>query len=285
MLSHLLILLALSPSTLSSRSDQHSSRYEDRNPSCEVTSDSADGLGFRGKRGLAYNDARQVEYFFASSTMCESCSWAYNWDSRDNGLIGRGLDFVPMLWSPADDHTQRWKLNVEDMIRKGSTHVLSFNECDIASQCNKSAMEASDAHVKHMNPLSTRVRIGAPAVSNSNLAGEGLEWLQAWVDVCKEKGCAYDFCPIHWYSFPESTADLFHHIQRASAICGGKPIWLTEFSSLPLSQGGREVAEWLRGQLPKLDLLASLERYAFFMVDGKLVANGLPTPAGAVYAA
>ncbi|KAH6705730.1 glycosyl hydrolase catalytic core-domain-containing protein [Verticillium dahliae] len=173
--------------------------------------------------------------------MCESCSWAYNWDSRDNGLIGRGLDFVPMLWSPADDHTQRWKLNVEDMIRKG--------------------------------------------VSNSNLAGEGLEWLQAWVDVCKEKGCAYDFCPIHWYSFPESTADLFHHIQRASAICGGKPIWLTEFSSLPLSQGGREVAEWLRGQLPKLDLLASLERYAFFMVDGKLVANGLPTPAGAVYAA
>ncbi|PNH37779.1 hypothetical protein VD0002_g10315 [Verticillium dahliae] len=164
MLSHLLILLALSPSTLSSRSDQHSSRYEDRNPSCEVTSDSADGLGFRGKRGLAYNDARQVEYFFASSTMCESCSWAYNWDSRDNGLIGRGLDFVPMLWSPADDHTQRWKLNVEDMIRKGSTHVLSFNECDIASQCNKSAMEASDAHVKHMNPLSTRVRIGAPAV-------------------------------------------------------------------------------------------------------------------------
>ncbi|CRK44703.1 hypothetical protein BN1723_016380, partial [Verticillium longisporum] len=276
MLSHLLILLASSPSTLSSPSGQPSSRYEGRDLSCEVTSDSADGLGFRGKRGLAYNDARQVEYFFASSTMCESCSWAYNWDSRDNGLIGRGLDFVPMLWSPADDHTQRWKLNVENMIRKGSTHVLSFNECDIASQCNRSAMEAADAHVKHMNPLSTR-QPGRRRIRMAPSLGR--------VDVCKEKGCAYDFCPIHWYSFPESTADLFHHIQRASAICGGKPIWLTEFSTLPLSQGGREVAEWLRGQLLKLDLLASLERYAFFMVDGKLVANGLPTPAGAVYAA
>ncbi|KAM0268253.1 hypothetical protein ACHAQH_010011, partial [Verticillium albo-atrum] len=256
-----------------------------RSQSCKASSDSDIRMEVRGKRGLAYNAAGLVDYFFTGGNVCAFCGWAYNWDSRDNGLTERGLEYVPMLWSPMEDHTGRWKANVEDMIGKGSTHVLSFNECDIASQCNMTAVEAAEAHVEYMNPFSARVRIGAPAVSNSNVEGEGLGWLQAWVDVCKAKGCVYEFCTIHWYSFPENAADLFQHIRRASTICGGKPIWLTEFASLPLSQGGTEAAEWLRAQLPKLDGLDDLERYAFFMVeDGRLVESGRLTQAGEIYA-
>ncbi|KAM0269631.1 hypothetical protein ACHAQH_009696 [Verticillium albo-atrum] len=67
-------------------------------------------------------------------------------------------------------------------------------ECDIASQYNTSSAEAADAHVEFMNPFSPRVRIGSQAVSNSDVAGEGLG-LRAWVDACRDKGCAYDFAP------------------------------------------------------------------------------------------
>ncbi|EGY20834.1 uncharacterized protein VDAG_02358 [Verticillium dahliae VdLs.17] len=277
-------LFVLVQRSLSTASLQASNQITRAQP-CKTPRQPDLSINGRGKRGLAYNAAELVDYFFTGGHTCTSCGWAYNWDSLDNGLTEWGLEFVPMLWSPMEDHTRRWKLNVEEMIGKGSTHVLSFNECDIVSQCNTSPAEAAEAHVEHMNSLAARVRIGSPAVSNSNIKGEGLDWLQTWVDVCKGKGCAYDFCTVHWYSPLENTADLFEHIKQAAAICNNKPIWLTEFSALPLDQDGMEASEWLGAQLPKLDSLRHLERYAFFMVqDGRLTQPGRLNSAGEVYA-
>ncbi|ROT40288.1 hypothetical protein SODALDRAFT_244766, partial [Sodiomyces alkalinus F11] len=233
------------------------------------------------KRGFAYNDAHLVDNFYHGRSSGSKFGWAWNWDSNDNGL-SQSLEFVPTLWGPIDIHTSRWKDNVESMIESGSTHVFSFNECDIASQCNMDAASAADAHVKWMNPYAGRVKIGSPSVSNSNIGGQGLDWLQAWVDSCESKGCVFDFCNVHWYSPIEATETLFDHIKEAARICG-KPVWLTEFA--PLSNDDVAVSAWLEETLPRLDDLAELERYSYFMVsNGKLINGDHLTSAGEAYA-
>lgn len=235
-----------------------------------------------GKRGLAFNKAELCDPFVGS----DKISWAWNWDQQENGLDS-SIEFVPALWGPIDIHTSRWEASAEKALSAGTTHLMSFNECDIASQCNLSPSAAADGHVKYMNPYADRAQIGAPSVSNSNIGGQGLDWLQEWVDVCESKGCKYDFCNVHWYS-PLNAADtLYDHIKQASKICGGKPIWLTEFA--PLGSDGAEASAseasgWLGDVLSKLDALDELERYSYFMVaDGKLTSGSGLSPAGEAY--
>ncbi|PNH60838.1 hypothetical protein VD0002_g6856 [Verticillium dahliae] len=252
-------------------------------PKKETSSGSTGTSG--GKRGFAYNDASLVKNFFTNGNECTNCPWAYNWDSSDNGLSQPGVEYVPQLWGPIDVHLQRWEQNVASSIKAGSTHILSFNECDMPSQCNLDASSAADAHIKHVNPFSKQVKIGSPAVTNSNIPGQGLDWLKAWVDACDAKGCVYDFCVVHWYSPLEAADTLFTHIKQASEICGGKPVWLTEFA--PLSHDDSAVSSWIQTNIPKLDALKELERYSFFMVaegNGKLISSGGLSGAGKAYA-
>ncbi|KAH6667668.1 glycosyl hydrolase catalytic core-domain-containing protein [Verticillium dahliae] len=225
-------------------------------PKKETSSGSTGTSG--GKRGFAYNDASLVKNFFTNGNECTNCPWAYNWDSSDNGLSQPGVEYVPQLWGPIDVHLQRWEQNVASSIKAGSTHILSFNECDMPSQCNLDA---------------------------SNIPGQGLDWLKAWVDACDAKGCVYDFCVVHWYSPLEAADTLFTHIKQASEICGGKPVWLTEFA--PLSHDDSAVSSWIQTNIPKLDALKELERYSFFMVaegNGKLISSGGLSGAGKAYA-
>ncbi|KAM0269043.1 hypothetical protein ACHAQH_009848 [Verticillium albo-atrum] len=236
-----------------------------------------EGKAKKRRRGLAYNAAELVRYFFTGGNTCASFGWAYNWDSRDNGLVEEGLEFVPKLRGPIEDHTRRWRANAEDMLAKGSAHILSFNECDIASQYNTSSAEAADAHVEFMNLFSPRVRIGSPAVFNGDVAGEGPGLAPG--------GCAYDFCAVHWYSSRENTAGLLEYVRQASAICGCRPVWLTEFALVPLSPDDEDAVEWLREVLPLLEVMEHLEQYAYFMVeDGRLVRSGGLSRAGELYA-
>lgn len=235
------------------------------------------------KRGLAFNKAELTTAFTSS----DKISWAWNWDSSANGLDSN-VEYVPTLWGPIDMHTARWNENAEAAIAKGSTHLMSFNECDIASQCNLPASSAADAHVKYMNPFGDKAKIGAPSISNSNIAGQGLDYLRDWVAACETKGCKYDFCNVHWYSPLNAAETLYSHIKEASKICGGKPIWLTEFA--PLADGGAEASpsessSWLSGGvLSELDNLAELERYSFFMVaDGKLTSGSGLSASGQAY--
>ncbi|KAM0329130.1 hypothetical protein ACHAQA_004426 [Verticillium albo-atrum] len=251
----------------------------------ETSEKDTSGTSSTGKRGFAYNEADLVSSFFTNGNECASCGWAYNWDSSDNGLSQSGVEFVPMLWGPIDTHTQRWEENANKAIEAGSTHILSFNECDMPSQCNLDASAAADAHIQYVNPYSEKVQIGAPAVTNSNIGGQGLDWLKAWVEACDAKGCKYDFCVVHWYSPLEAADTLFTHIQEASKICGDKPVWLTEFA--PLSQDDSAVASWIETNIPKLDALEELERYSFFMVgegSGQLISGGGLSGAGKAYA-
>lgn len=67
------------------------------------------------------------------------------------------------------------------MLAKGSTHLLSFNEPDIASQANMAPKQAAAAHPKYMNPYGDQARIGGPVVSNSGEAGQSADWLETFM--------------------------------------------------------------------------------------------------------
>jgi len=125
---------------------------------------------------------------------------------------------------------------------------------------------AAAAHVKLMNPYAGKALIGAPSISNSGLPMEGREWLENFVKECDNQSekCHYDFCNVHWYSEVEYGETLFEHLEKSHEICGGKPIWLTEFAP----KGSDEaIASWLEEAIPRLEALDYLDAYSYFKVE------------------
>lgn len=232
------------------------------------------------KRGIAYNDHALVNALLSQGA---SASWAYNWDSTDGGLSS-SLEFVPMLWSDGEEHTSRWASNVEAMLERGSTHILSFNEPDHAEQANMSPQAAAAAHAKFLGPYASRARIGSPAVTNSGEEGQGVKWLESFMSACEaEPGCQVDFCAAHWYADHNAEGSLRAHLEDVRGVCGDRPVWLTEFAPEGGSEG--DYVSWIEREVRPLDDLEWVERYAYFMVGepGTLTTGGGLNAQGAAY--
>lgn len=238
---------------------------------------SPSGSPFSGKRGIAYNDASLANIF---GGQCESCCWGYNWASRRDDFSSK-FDYVPMLWGNRDMDLANWQQDASDMISQGSKALFSFNEPDIASQSNMSPSEAASLFKSQMNGFHGKALIGAPSVSNSGNANEGLDWLQQFVDACAGE-CQFDFANIHWYSQPQYSDTLFEHIQKAHEITG-KPVWLTEFG--PIDSDAASTDAFIQDVIPKLDKIDYLDAYSYFMVsqDHLMSGDGL-SAAGKMYA-
>lgn len=227
------------------------------------------GSGVSGKRGIAYNDPNMANTFAQS---CESCSWAYSWGSAP-GDLEKNIQYIPMLWGDSSPHTDAWDENCRSALDAGSPAILSFNEPDHAEQANISPAQAAASHAKLINPYAGQALIGSPGVTNSGDPGQGLEWLQSFMDACKAQdgGCAIDFCAVHWYSEAQYADTLFEHIEKAHEICDNKPIWLTEFAPLG-SDADKE--EFMKTVIPKLDAIEYLDAYSYFMVsEGNLMST------------
>lgn len=210
------------------------------------------------KRGLAYNDGSLLELFLGTGT---KCGWSYNWGFTADSSAPSSLEYVPMLWSPSK--ASGWDEAAEAAITAGSEYFLSFNECDNSGQCNLDAASAATSHQEYMNTYSGRVKIGTPAITNSQTTGEGIEWLTAFLEAC-DGACDYDFCPFHWYN----TADVDEFLSHASdvyAACG-KDVWVTEFAPTGTDD---EINTFLTDLMDQLDNNATysfVTRYAYFMV-------------------
>ncbi|KAF5678923.1 glycoside hydrolase [Fusarium heterosporum] len=242
------------------------------------SSSSGGSVGFSHKRGVCYNDVDLANTF---ASECENCGWGYNWDSDSGGL--KGLNFIPTLWNDQPLHTDRFAANCEKALNNGAKAIFSFNEPDNAGQANMSPAAAAKAHVKWMNPYAGKALIGAPSISNSGNAGEGVEWLTSFVSECESEGCHYDFCNVHWYSGVEYGETLFDHLEASHKACGGKPIWLTEFAPAGSDEA---IAEWLKDAIPRLEDLSYLDAYSYFKVEsGMLMTSASQLSSyGSVYA-
>lgn len=131
---------------------------------------SATGNTYSGvKRGLAYNEASLC------STFGSKFGFGYNWGQVENNDIG--TNFIPMMHKPSDSTAEDWLANVDKAVKKGSTAVMGFNECDQDSQCNLGVDAACTAWKSYMNPIKAShpdVTIIGPSVTNGGEANKGL---------------------------------------------------------------------------------------------------------------
>ncbi|EKJ71053.1 hypothetical protein FPSE_08789 [Fusarium pseudograminearum CS3096] len=239
---------------------------------------SSGSAGLSHKRGVCYNNVDLANTFYND---CANCGWGYNWDSESGGLDS-GLTFIPTLWSDDAVHLDRFASNCAKSLANGAKAIFSFNEPDNGGQAHMTPEAAAAAHIKHLNPYAGKALIGAPSISNSGLPMEGREWLSAFVEACGDK-CHFDFCNIHWYSEVEYGETLFEHIEKSSEICGGKPIWLTEFAPKGSDDA---IASWLEETIPRLEALDTLDAYSYFKVEtGMLMTSETEmSKYGSVYA-
>lgn len=170
-----------------------------------------------------------------------------------------------MLWSNADDLTSIWNGNVQNAISKyGADSVLAFNEPDgCCWECGNSCMNvtlAVSAYQQWVQPWAGKVRLGAPAVTNSITTGMGVDYLEQFVKSCKR--CTIDFIPIHWYGSVLDPGSFKTYVQSVRTKFR-KPIWITEFGTT--SGTDDQIIAFLKNVLPWLDRQAYVERYAYFM--------------------
>ena len=60
-----------------------------------------------------------------------------------------------------------WVSDVDNAISRGAKHILSFNEPDLATEANMTPLEAAKAYLQWIQPFAGRVKLGAPAASES----------------------------------------------------------------------------------------------------------------------
>jgi hypothetical protein len=227
-----------------------------------------------GKRGLAYNTASLLTCFEDSSHV----SWGYNWDSDSAGLSS-SFNYVPLLWGLS--HTDVWNTRATSAIANGATHLMSFNEPDMTSQANMSPEDAASAYKTWMMPFAGKAKLGAPAVTNGG-GSMGLNWLSAFLEACD--GCQVDFVTIHWYDSASNTAYFKEHVQNATDVAGGKPVWVTEFAPTG-NPSNADISTFLEDVMPWMDSQSFVERYSYFMAsDGALISGTEPSAFGQTYA-
>jgi len=227
-----------------------------------------------GKRGLAYNTASLLTCFEDSTQV----SWGYNWDSDSAGLSS-SFNYVPLLWGLS--HTDVWNSRATSAIANGATHLMSFNEPDMTSQANMSPEDAASAYKTYMMPFAGKAKLGAPAVTNGG-GSMGLNWLAAFLEACDD--CQVDFVTIHWYDSASNTAYFKEHVQNATDVAGGKPVWVTEFAPTG-NPSNADISTFLEDVMPWMDSQSFVERYSYFMAsDGALISGTEPSTFGQTYA-
>ncbi|KAI1388769.1 glycoside hydrolase family 128 protein [Hypoxylon trugodes] len=221
-----------------------------------------------GKRGAAYNDASLVT---DALNLGAKLSWAYNWGS-DSGGLKADVAYYPMLWSSVSDYSSNWDSKAEAAISSGSDAFLSFNEPDIAAQSNLSPAQAAAGHQEFFGKYAGKVRIGSPAISSSENAGQGIDWLKQFLDACDGK-CQIDFCVAHWYG-PGGNAgaeQFLDHVTKVHEACNNKNVWITEFAA----NGGGDVDAFMSAITQKLDSdeYSFVEKYSYFMLSQGSLMN------------
>jgi hypothetical protein len=193
-----------------------------------------------------------------------------------------------MMHSPDKSTAEEWLANVDKAVKKGSTAVMGFNECDHADQCNMTPEAACAAWKQYMNPVKEAhpgVTIVGPSVTNGP-APMGLDWLSRFNDACPD--ATVDATNIHFYDiYDEGTIDRFEAQVEKAASLGGKKVWITEFGLNPGSASEEQAASFLKDAMAYLDGSDKVQGYSWFMVgDGENQLNsgdGL-SAVGKVYA-
>lgn len=224
-----------------------------------------------GKKGIAGGIGRNLKL-----------DWAYNWNISDHSSLER--EYVPIR------QNRHWPGLDQDWKRRGSTHLLGFNEPDKTDQAKMSVDEALQAWPAL---LATGLRLGSPAPSDG-----GLSWLYEFMRKADEKKLRVDFVAVHYYRATNDPGDAKGAADQLERFLEDvhkrtkRPLWVTEWNhganwTKPADPNPRQQRAAIEAMLERMDELPYVERYALYnwVEDARRVEqnDGSLTPAGEAY--
>jgi hypothetical protein len=229
----------------------------------------------------------------ATRALAESgASWYYTWAASPAGIVSPpGVDFVPMIWGPANVTTATL-----DQVKAEGQILLGFNEPDLAAQANMTVQQALNLWPKLMT---TGMELGSPAVAADAATPGG--WLDQFMRGAAARGYRVNFITVHWYGADFATGAAVSQLKgylRAVYDRYHLPIWLTElglanYGGAPAFPTGAQQAAFVTAAASMLGTLHYVQRYAWFALpetsgDGSmgLFTNGpVTTTAGRAFEA
>jgi hypothetical protein len=208
--------------------------------------------------------------------------WNYDYDNVTTSTLD--IEYVPMR------DTAFWDDYANINAKQKSTEAIAFNEPDQSNQAN---MTVAAAIAQWPSLMQSGLRVGAPAVSSSGVAGQGLDWLYSFMSQATNLGYRVDYIPVHLYKCSWSTTQVSNYLAGVYQTTG-KPIWLTEFNDTDFgscSQSQSSEATAIGNYISMMESCPFVERYSvyeYFDPSSNLnlvTTNSTPslTPAGVVY--
>jgi autotransporter-associated beta strand protein len=207
--------------------------------------------------------------------------WNYDWNNAASSTYD--TEYIPMKWGGFTTWDPYSNLNS----KQGTTQVLGYNEPDSTAQAN---VNVSNAIALWPYMMQSGLRLGAPAVSDSGVSGQGLDWLYSFMSQATNLGYRVDYIPVHFYKCSWSTTQFSNYLAGIYQVTG-RPIWVTEFNngaswcgSQPTQSGQ---ASTISSFLSMLESTPFVERYAIYSWFGSsnldMIYNSVLTPAGTNY--
>lgn len=217
--------------------------------------------------------------------------WFYQWKSEATAGSPDGVEFVPMVFGKPNQITPGVAHVNKEKQSAGFQFLLGFNEPDKEDQANMTVEAALEAWPQLM---STELPLISPAAANP----EG-EWMEKFMAGIKERGYRVDYIAIHSYGGPSAAGflDKLERVYRKFDL----PLWITEFgvgdwqakTVKENKHSVRDIKDFMKAVLPKLDRLKYVHRYAWFPsspddphlgTSALFNADGSLTELGEVYA-
>ncbi|KIY01749.1 uncharacterized protein Z520_01887 [Fonsecaea multimorphosa CBS 102226] len=243
---------------------------------------------YPAKRGLVYTNVTTLDFYPPPSPYI---SWSYNYYSLPNASDNVGpypssqYRFIPLLYNDADSLTSIWPANVNFSIANyGTDAIFGFNEPDAnfnGQSSNMPVAESVQGYVNFMQPFAGRVKIGAPAVTNT---GGGLTYLAQFLGNATQLNLTIDFLNIHWYASPynidyfESYLLQTYNLSLQYFPDAPVPVWVTEFGMDMDNYDQNTTVQFLKNASSFMDDTFWVERYAWFgNFAGGYTSYGAPT--------
>jgi hypothetical protein len=223
--------------------------------------DKKKGIGWTIKHEDWVNDVKRLHV-----------SWHYTWGAALNEHEAVKVEFVPMVWGrKASADTAIAKLERSKRAHK-IHHLLGFNEPDNKKQSN---MSVEDVIALWPKLMAVGLPLGSPATVNPRGA-----WMKVFMKKIDSLGYRVDFITVHSYG----GINVNNFINKLKDVHNlyGRPIWITEFAvadwkAKTLSENkysNKEVLQFMKDVLPRLDSLSFVERYAWFSAKSTSSATG-----------
>lgn len=189
--------------------------------------------------------------------------WSYSWGRASSTVFPFDHTFNPMQWAGGNmahgDPKGPLDLARNDLQSSPKpAHLMGFNEPDHTDQSNMTPDWAIERWPR-LEALEAPLVAPCPA----NTFGT---WLPEWTAKADARGYRRDYTPFHWYA-PPNVDTLIADLNSAYTTYG-RPIWLTEFSTISWSGSGnwtaRDNYNFLSEFMWRAESLSWLKRYSLY---------------------